>query len=178
MRILLLPVLLLLTSCGFQPMYGSHSASADLKSEAGASLANVDIQVLPDREGQMLRNELIDGMYPHGQPATPRYQLKFNELVMNVRELDLTKSSEATRAQIIASTGIHLIDMDSGNEVLSRSIKSISSYNVLPSEFATNVTEENARESAIKDLARQVQLQLTLYFNRDHSANETPDQTN
>lgn len=161
---LLLPVLLL-TACGFQPMYGTHSASTQ-KNESGQSLADIDIAMLPDREGQILHNELIDIMQPRGPSADTRYKLTFSDLRIAIRELDLTKSSEATRAQVSANVSIYLTDLKTGERVLNRSLKSISSYNILPSEFATNVTEDNARDNALRDLARQIQLQLSLYLNR------------
>ncbi len=167
----LVPLLLMtayclpLAACGFQPMYGSHSASME-KSEAGASMAEIDIAYIEDREGQFLRNELVDMLHPKGMPQNPRYDLTFSKLEITDRELDLTKSSEATRAQIIAQTTITLIDRETKEAVLSRSLRSVSSYNILPSEFATNVTEKDATENALRDLARQTQLQLSLYFNR------------
>ncbi len=154
-----------LAACGFQPMYGSHSASVE-KTEAGQSMADIDIAYIEDREGQILRNELIDMIQPRGASQNPRYNLTFSKLTITDRELDLTKSSEATRAQVITTIVMNLTDNESGELVLARSLRSISSYNILPSEFATNVTEEDATENALKDLARQIQLQLSLHFNR------------
>lgn len=164
-RIFVFLPLLILVSCGFRPMYGSHSASAQ-KTEAGTAMSDIEIAIVPDREGQILRNDLIDALYINGTPQNPRYKLTFSELVISLRELDLTKSSEATRSQVIAATTIFLIDLETGETVLARPVKSISSYNILPSEFATNVTEDNARSNALKDLSRQIQVQLSLYFNR------------
>ena len=146
-------------------MYGTHSASQQ-KNEAGASMSDIEIAMIPDREGQILRNELVDDLYLRGTPQNPRYRMSFSQLSVNTRELDLTKNSEATRAQIIASVSFYLTDVETGEQVLSRAVKSVSSFNILPSEFATNVTEDNARDAALKDLARQIQLQLSLHFNR------------
>ncbi len=166
----------LLTSCGFEPMYGSHAPAVDenpAKAQAETSLGSVGFGVIETQEnedaryGQILRNELIDRFYHNGTPSSPRYTLHFTKLNVNVRELDLTKSSEVTRSQIVANTTIQLTDNDTGQLLLARTVSSISSYNILSSKFATRVTEDNARTSALKDLARQIELQLTLYFNRD-----------
>ena len=155
-----------LTSCGFQPMYGTHSSAAHINEETGQAFSQIEIGMIADREGQFLRNELIDRLNSSGTPQNAKYVLGFSPLVVNKRELDLTKSSEATRSQIIATTDLKLSLKDTNEVVLSRPLKSISSYNILPSEFATNVTENAARESALKELARQAELQLSLYFNR------------
>lgn len=157
--------LLLLSSCGFSPMYGSHSPSAS--TEAKASLQQIAIDNIPDRDGQILRNELIDRFnYANGGPSNPRYRLVFRNLASVVHELDITKDSESTRAQMKVLGHFDLIDLSNGQSVLSRDVSSISSYNILASEFATRVTEINARENAIKDVARQVELQISLFFNR------------
>lgn len=154
----------LLSSCGFTPMYGEHSVSnrADVKQ----GFSQIEIDNIPNREGQFLRNELIDRLNMRGHSDAPRYQLSFSQIGITIRELDLTKDSEATRSQLTANTMMRLIDKANGNVVLTRSLKSISSYNILQSNFATRVTESNAEETAIKDLARQAEQQLALYFNR------------
>jgi len=161
--------LFLLASCGFEPVYGKHSSSASPAQgagmEAATGLSAIDVAIVPDREGQILRNELIDQLRPHGGREA-KYTLSFADLIVNVRKLDLTKNAEATRAQIIVTTNIYLTDLETGALVLSRPVKSISSYNVLPSKFATRVTEQNARENALRDAARQIVQQLSLFFNR------------
>lgn len=179
MKKALLLSVLALTACGFQPMYGSHSQSAGLSTEAAQQMADIQIDYIPDREGQFLRNELIDNLYPQGEPHNARYQLTFSELQTTIRELDLTKSSEATRSQVISHVTFTLVDRENGEVLMSRPARSISSYNVLPSEFATNVTEDNARESALRDIARQIGLQLSLYFNRERvTPNEAANTAN
>lgn len=154
----------LLASCGFTPMYGDYSASDQVS--AKQSFAQIEIDNIPDREGQFLRNELIDRLNMRGHAEAPRYQLSFSKLGIDTRDLDLTKDSEATRGQLTASTTMRLIDKQNGEVVLTRPLRSISSYNILQSNFATRVTENNAEETAIKDLARQAEQQLALYFNR------------
>lgn len=168
-KTLILPVLLL-SACGFSPMYGEYSPSS--QAEAGntaahISLQQIEIDNIPDRDGQILRNELIDRFnYQNGGPSNPRYRLVFRNLAAVVHELDLTKDSESTRAQMKVLGNFDLIDIATGQKVLSRDVSSVSSYNILSSEFATRVTEINARENAIKDVARQVELQISLFLNR------------
>ena len=50
--------------------------------------------------------------------------------------------------------------------VLTRQLNAVSSYNVLPSEFSTRASEQNAREAILNDLARQIEQHVTLYLNR------------
>ncbi len=157
-----------LTGCGFQPMYGDYSTAAQKTTNGNKSaplLSQIAIDMIPDREGQTLRNHLIDSLYKNGTPSNPVANLHIDKLDEIKTELDLTKSSESTRAQLRIKTIMTLTDVTSGKIVLTRNLQAISSYNILESEFATRVTEESARQSAIADLARQVELNLSLYAN-------------
>ena len=158
---------LALAACGFKPMYGER-ATPTAESSAGhsvaANLSQIEILAIPDKSGQMLRNHLIDRFYKSGYPSNPAYILKVDKVEETRTELDLTKSSDATRAQLRMRAVMNLLDKN-GKSILSRKVQSVTSFNILGSEFATHVTEDAARESAINDLARQIELNLSLYYN-------------
>ena len=156
---------LALVSCGFTPMYGTafqDGAAIDVRSE----LAHVEISNIKDREGQYLRNALIDRFYTDGRPTQINYVLLISDIEESRTNLDITKSSDATRAQLRVTTSIKLQDVNSGEFVLERSVRGITSFNVLTSEFATRVSEQAARENALNDIAAQIELQIGLYLKR------------
>ena len=157
-------VALLITSCGFRPMYGDGARNAMSAQKNGNY--DVEIGIIPDREGQYLRNALIDRMYQNGYPTAPRYKLEIAKIDEIEQSLAIAKTSEATRSQLRLRTNYKLIDAQTGQVLLTRDALATSSYNNLVSEFATRVTEDNARLNAINDIARQIELQLGLYFNR------------
>ncbi len=151
------------TGCGFRPMYGENS-----ETPVGVEdqLGQVELGNIPDREGQYLRNALIDRFYRDGRPSEPRYILNISDITEGLTDLDITKTADATRGQLRLSAGMTLIDVRAHELVLQRTLVSITSYNKLGSEFATRVTEENARRNALDDLARQVEMQAALYLKR------------
>lgn len=158
--------LLLLGGCGFHPMHGDYAANRARGGEI-SPLATVEVANLPDASGVFLRNALIDRFYDSGYPVNPRYTLRLSPVLEAKREMDITKSSEATRSQIVLSTDLVLTDREAPEKpALQRSLRTVSSYNVLESEFATRVTEQSARESGLNDLARQIELELSLFLNR------------
>ena len=150
---------LTLSSCGFHPVHGKFS------NDAGSTSAPVSIAIIPDREGQFLRNELIDRLHSDGKPSQTQYRLTIEKIHESDKELAITKSSEATRAQLRLKTRMILTD-HTGKDVLLRDLQAVTSYNVLKSEFATRVAENTARENALRDLARQTETQLNLFLNR------------
>ena len=155
---------IMLTACGFRPMYGD-AARSEMSAQKNGNY-DVDIAVIPDREGQYLRNLLIDRMYQNGYPSAPRYKLQVNAIEETEQSLAIAKTAESTRSQLRLHTNYTLVDRQTGATLLSRSALATSSYNILNSEFATRVTEDNARLNAINDIARQIEIQLGLYFNR------------
>jgi LPS-assembly lipoprotein len=161
--VLIFGATLFLTACGFEPLYGGRDTG-----RAGAEdiLAQIDIANIPDREGQYLRNALIDRFYRHGRPSDPLYTLQISPVRETLTDLDITKSSDATRGQLRLSAHMALIERASGQTVLTRDLTSITSYNILGSEFSTRVSEENTRLNALNDLARQIELQTSLYLRR------------
>lgn len=164
-QILITALCLTLPACGFTPMYGTQATSS--QHGVQADFAQIEINNIPDREGQFLRNALIDRFYRDGRPSNPRYTLSVSAIDEGITDLDITKSSDATRAQLKLKTSMALVDNHTNEIVLERSLHTISSFNVLTSEFATRVSKKNTRENALNDLARQIELQTALFLNRE-----------
>lgn len=170
-----IPALALLSACGFQPMYGSYAKAPSVSGgTVETGLDQVSIGNIQDREGVYLRNALIDRFYRNGTPANPRYELTMSAVRENKASLDITTSSETTRAQLTQTSVLTLVDRQTMQPVLVRSLNSVTSYNVLESEFASRVTEENARKSGLDDIARQAELQISLFLNRKPDASKAP----
>jgi LPS-assembly lipoprotein len=161
--ILISGLCLLTAACGFEPVYG---VNRNMPVGIEETFEQISMENIPNREGQYLRNALIDRFYRHGRPASTRYSLVVSPLSESLLELDVTRTADATRGQLRIETDMALRDQYSGQIVLRRHLQAIGSYNILASEFSTRVTEDNARMNALDDLARQVELQLSLYFRR------------
>lgn len=146
-------------------MYASNNAGSD-GARTQVDLNNMRIAIIPDREGQYLRNALIDRFYTNGEPSNPAFILVIEPIKENIFDFDITVESEATRRQLKLSSKMQLVDTKTRQSVLSRNLLAITSHNVLESEFSTIVTEQSAREAALNDMARQVERQLALYFSK------------
>src|SRR5690242_7641602 len=64
-------LLLALAGCGFRPLYGTRAADPYV----GPEMGGIYISPLPDRDGQLVRNALLDRIDPKGEPQQPRYRL-------------------------------------------------------------------------------------------------------
>ena len=150
--------LLILTACGFQPMYGENRANTQFN--------DIKIPPIADRSGQNLRNELIDRLHNGDRSNSGRYSLKVSPFTETREDFDIRDTSDATRTQLRLRTNMRLIDGQNNKVVLNRSLEAFGSYNILDSQFTTRVSRENARDNAIIDIARQIERQLALYFNQ------------
>lgn len=136
-------------------------------------MSSIFIENIPNREGQFLKNELIDRFYQKGRPADPAYKLYIQPIQETRNDLDITKNSDATRAQLRLETKLMLQDSQSSKVILRRKLTAITSYNILQSQFTTRVSEQDARENALNDLAIQIERHLSLYFARTPHIQQT-----
>ena len=166
---LCLGTVLMLSGCGFQPVYGSFSnATAD---GVYPQFRDINIAIIPDREGQILRNELIDRLHAGKNVGRTAYTLRVSGIDIRKRDFVIRETSDATRSDIRLLIDFRLIDKQGNKAVLERQLKAFGSYNILDNQFATRVSRDNATKNALTDLARQIERELALYFEREARKN-------
>lgn len=151
---------LALAGCGFRPLYGGGAAAND--GRVRDELAAVEIPVVPDRQGQILRNNLIRLFNPDGRPSLPRYRLSVG-LTLSEVELGIRRDDTATRANLIASARYVLTD-SAGAALTSGSSQAVASFNILDDEFATLTGSEDARNRALAEIAEDIRTRIAIHF--------------
>jgi len=158
MKNFILVVVLLITACGFTPTYGTKTTSSDLNA--------IKIDTIPDRNGQVVRNFLIDRFYDNGYPINARYNLSVSSISESIIEIGIDQDDEASRAQLRQKANMRLMDIETNKVVLERTIRATSGYNILAGQFTTFVTEQDARQQALRALSDNITTQLEIYFTR------------
>lgn len=156
-------LLISIGACGFHPVYGVNKHTPVGVEE---QLSNIWISNIPDRDGQFLRNALIDRFYRDGQPTNPQYVLTVQPVNESKRDLDITVDADATRGQLTLTTKMSLTNRKTGKILIEQDLRAITSYNILGSEFTNRVSEQNTRENALEDLARQIENRIALALKR------------
>ena len=146
-----------IAGCGFRPLY------APVESSAAKELALVEVAPIADRIGQQLQNQLFDLLNPGGRPVGPRYILHV-DLRGSSEGLSVAKSEIATRANYRLTASYSLVDTADGRTVTSGKKLAISSFNYLQSDFATLISEKDARNRAIQQMAEEIQTGLAAFF--------------
>jgi len=151
---------LALSACGFSPLYGQNAAQPYVIN----TLAGISVQPIEDRVGQMMRTQLQSGLTPKGAKRTaPQYELMVT-LSESIGVLAVDQASFATRANLYLNGDYQLVRLSDHLEVISGSAKTVASYNVLSSDYATLQAQANARELAVKDLSHILQSRLAVHF--------------
>lgn len=149
-----------LSGCGFRPLYGNGDDR-----DAAAELASVRVDPLRDRVGQQMHNFLRDRLNPDGQPISPEYRLRV-ELRETRSELGVRRDETATRANLRVVADFALLRYDGNASLLAGRSSSTTSYDILTNPFATTVSEDNARERALREVADDIRTRLALFFSR------------
>lgn len=147
-------------ACGFEPLYGNRDAPGDAVFN---DFHQVKIATIPERSGQMLRNELLDRLNYRGEPAQPRYELKV-ALKEERRDVLVRSDEVATAADLTLTASYELVDRTSNAVLAKGAPRSINRYNVLASPYATLNSAEDARRRAAKQLAEDIRTRLAVYF--------------
>jgi LPS-assembly lipoprotein len=160
LRLFCLPLLLLsLSGCGFAPLYGRHDGGGDVP----AALNEVAVATIPNRSGQMLRNDLLDRLYQQGTPANPRYDLTIG-LEQTNADLGVRLDATSSRTQINLTARYSLNQRDTGAMIISGVAKTSVSYNKLEAQYATLTARENAETRALHEVSEQIINRLALHF--------------
>jgi len=153
-----------LGGCVVRPLYGTAGSGATAGSADGApELATISIRPIPDRNGQLLHNDLRDLLNPRGQPVEALYDL---EVVLSegVRESGLRRTETATRGTLTMQADYRLVSRETQEVVTRGRGQSIVGFNLVDSGFANHVSRQSAQERAIREVAQEIRRRLALYL--------------
>ncbi len=152
---------LLLTSCGFRPVYQNTNTVT-----GGVSVLNsIWIDTIPNEAGLELRNALIDRFYNNGTPEKPPYRLRIT-LTERGRDLVIRRDSTTTRTQLVITADYVLMETATGQEIERGSMRAASAYNILSSQYTTQVTQDEARHQVLTELADKITLRMAVVAGR------------
>lgn len=151
--------LLLLTACGFSPIYGSHGGNGEPVAKA---LGSVAIENIADRNGQILRNKLIDRMYSQGRRQSPTSRLSIS-ISSAESGLGVNKDATTSRSQMNMTASFVLTDME-GAEIHRGAARAVASYSKLDAQYGTLASQRNAYDRALNEIGEQIVNNLSVYF--------------
>jgi LPS-assembly lipoprotein len=162
-KAVLVGLLLALAACGYRPLYGERGPD---NVSVADELALVRIESIPDRIGQQMYNMLRERLNPYGKPADPKYVLSVT-LLERREQLFLEKDETATRANLTLRANFVLRRVSDGEIVATGLSRAVSSYDILSSQFASVVSEEDARVRGARALSDDIRTRLALALSEE-----------
>ena len=153
---LILTIYLVISSCGYEPVYSK-------KDDLNPELYSISVKNIKDRSGHILRNSLLNKLNPEGKRVVLKYRLSV-EITESKEELAYRKDMAATRSDLEINVKYKLNKLNDGDLMLDEEIKSISSYDVVESVYATLVAEKDAREKSLEILSDDIYTNLVIFF--------------
>lgn len=150
-----------LAGCGFQPLYGDYTRSG---SDVTADLAQVEIAIGNNREGQILYNFLLDRFNPKGKPVAPSFALS-STITVSSQSLGTQIDESTVRARLIASVQAVLSDKASG-EAWSFTSEAIVGYSTTEDVYAAQVSEDGALEQALRSISDDLRIQVATFIEK------------
>ncbi len=155
----------LLSGCGFQPVYmPTASGKAGV---AQRELAAIQVDLIPDRPGQLLRQALQQRLEGAGEAAAHRYDLSVG-FGISGEGIAVQPDSIATRVRTIGSATWTLTAQDPGQTRLTSGYaRAVDGYNIFDTQyFAADLENEAITKRLAEALADQITLQLATYFRK------------
>ena len=151
----ILLTLFALTACGFTPV---HSMAARRATQV--NLSTVQVEVDDTRRGQLLKAEIQDQANPETQRVPKKYTL-----TISVRETEvpvfINRDGTSGRGDLQFQSSYAVTRLSDGVVIARGNIQRVSSYNTsINADYATFVSEEDARTRAIVELAQDYKLRL------------------
>ena len=154
--------LLVLSGCGWKPLYGTTVSGADLE----YVMRSVEIASIPGRVGQRVRNELIYQTTGGGTASVPEYRLDIaiRESVLNT----LVSSTGDPRSQTYQlHTQFKLIRLADNEVVVKGNSNARASYDKVDSVFADLRARRDAENRAAKTIADSVRVRIAAYLSSE-----------
>ena len=145
-RIWLLIGFLLLTACGFEPIYGINKPS-------NLILGKIDVEVSNGRNAFELRERLLERLGT--LEGTPTYLLKYTSNIES-KNLTISKDNDVTRYTLQGETDFDLVDMASKKVIYTNSISSNTAYSATVGTYPTAVAERDANVRISRDMADKI----------------------
>jgi LPS-assembly lipoprotein len=158
-----------LSGCGFQPVYMPTASGAP--GAAQRELAAIQVALIPDRPGQLLRQALQDRLEMGTSGVARRYDLAVSFWIAG-EGIAVQQNSTATRLRETGNANWTLIAQDVGRTRLTSGFaKAIDALNITDEQyFGADLENEALQKRMAGAIADQITMQLAIYFRRRATA--------
>lgn len=148
-----------LSACGFQPLYGPTASGSSMP----AVMASVEVEPIPGRVGQKIRNELIFSNTGGGEAAPSKYKLDITIRESVTQEL-VKITGEATGQIYQIDATFKLKSVADGKVVLEGKALSRAAYDRYEQIFSNVRAQYDAQNRVARTIAESIKTRLAAYL--------------
>jgi hypothetical protein len=171
-----------LCSCGFEPLYVEKTSGNDLwyynneyDADIVREMAQIKVETVTDRIGQLIKNELMDTFNPYGTPKCAKYFLKLEPVEKTTTEQALRDDITATREKVKYTVNYELWSEEKGRLVGGNSWVFLS-YDLLDNPYSTSMDKKKVEKDGAKIIANDISLRIGAYFHSVKTKRGNPDE--
>lgn len=168
-NVLAVAALFFAASCGFEPLYVERTSSSqwyyDGKFDTSVKdeMASVKVELIQDRIGQLIRNDLLDKLTPRGEPKHAKYILSVTDIKKQEIDQALRNDITATRKKVIYKVSYVLKNTEHKTLITGNSV-AYTGYDILRDPYSTTFAQKKVEKNAAKIIANDISLRLGAYF--------------
>ncbi len=163
----ILPAVMMLSGCGFEPVYGTHEANT---SHAAVVIPDIIVEAKPaditrKRLAQLYKAKLETVLNPSGDiPPSAPYQLT-NIISETESAMAVSKDGTISRYNVVLQANLTLTRTSDNKVVYNGIVQRIGSYdNVLNAYYSTYISGQDAINRAAVELAEDVKSRMIAFF--------------
>ncbi len=155
MRFYLLIATLILTSCGFQPIYKSGNKISENSKAYSEELASIRVSIPRKKINQDLKNNLEKTLNPDDIQADPKYLI---DLILSktVSSTLTTSTGSSGRNKVTLNVSYRLKDLQSGEIIATGYTSAVDDFDVGLNRFANYSTEESISSNLTLVIAQNI----------------------
>lgn len=154
----------LVGGCGFRPLYGTRDAGG----AAQARLAEINVLLIPERVGQLLRQALQARFDRGGDAVGRRYDLSV-QIALGSDAIAIQPDNSPSRVRLTASATWRLLAQDPQRSTIASGVaREVDGYNIINQQFfGAELTSAAVQRRLMEALAEQIATQLAVHVARD-----------
>lgn len=171
-----------ITACGFEPLYVERKSAekwyykGEFDTSISEEIAQIKVEPIADRIGQLIRNDLLDNLTPKGIPSKPKYRLEVFDIKKDVTEQAMRDDITATREKIRYTVNYRLINIENNDELVYGNSIAHLGYDILANPYSTTFAQKKIEKDAAKIIANDISLRMGAYFHSSLTKRGNPNE--
>lgn len=150
--------------CGFRPLYGEFG---DASGSAREQLGQVNVLLIPERNGQLLRQALQARLERDGAGGVRRYDLAVQYGIAS-EGIGIQRDNSTSRVRLVGTANWVLRSQDpQRSTIASGTVRSVDAYNVINQQFfAAELGSVAVQRRMAEAVADELVVQIASHFSR------------